>query len=84
MNMKKMLVTGIMMVFAAILFFGSSIAYYNTKSFGFDEDAIFYKRTENSIIFLDKEIKYEEGIKKINNEVDKDFFRNYIKEGGNS
>ncbi len=60
MNMKKMLVTGIMMVFAAILFFGSSIAYYNTKSFGFDEDAIFYKRTENSIIFLDKEIKYEE------------------------
>lgn len=58
--MKKMLVTGIMMVFAAILFFGSSIAYYNTKSFGFDEDAIFYKRTENSIIFLDKEIKYEE------------------------
>lgn len=60
MNMKKMLVMGIMMVFAAILFFGSSIAYYNTKSFGFDEDAIFYKRTENSIIFLDKEIKYEE------------------------
>lgn len=58
--MKKMLVAGIMMVFAAILFFGSSIAYYNTKSFGFDEDAIFYKRTENSIIFLDKEIKYEE------------------------
>lgn len=58
--MKKMLVMGIMMVFAAILFFGSSIAYYNTKSFGFDEDAIFYKRTENSIIFLDKEIKYEE------------------------
>ncbi len=60
MNMKKMLVTGIMMVFAAILFFGSSIAYYNTKSFGFDEDAIFYKRTATSIIFLDKEIKYEE------------------------
>lgn len=44
----------------AIVFTGSSVAYYNTKSFGFDEDAVFYERNEDGIVFLDKEIKFKD------------------------
>lgn len=44
----------------AILFAGSSLAYYNTKSFGFDEDAVFFQKNDDGIVFLDQEIKYKD------------------------
>lgn len=58
--MKKFKIFLVSLTAFAILFAGSSVAYYNTKSFGFDEDAIFFQRNEDGFIFLDEEIKYKD------------------------
>lgn len=39
---------------------GTSVAYYNTKSFGFDENAKIFSREKDKISFLDFEIYFED------------------------
>jgi len=58
--LKKFKIFLVVLTACVIVFMGSSVAYYNTKSFGFDEDAVFYKRNKDGIVFLDREIKYED------------------------
>ncbi len=58
--MKKFKIFLVMLTAFVILFAGSSVAYYNTKSFGFDEDAVFFQRNKDGFVFLDKEIKYKD------------------------
>lgn len=58
--MKKFKIFLVVLASFAILFAGSSLAYYNTKSFGFDEDAVFFQQNEDGIVFLDREIKYKD------------------------
>lgn len=59
-KLKKFKIFLVVLASFVILFAGSSIAYYNTKSFGFDEDAVFFQRNEDGIVFLDQEIKYKD------------------------
>lgn len=58
--MKKFKIFLVVLASFVILFAGSSIAYYNTKSFGFDEDAVFFQQNDDGIVFLDWEIKYKD------------------------
>lgn len=39
---------------------GTSVAYYNTKSFGFDENAKLFTKDKEKITFLDFEFYYED------------------------
>lgn len=59
-KLKKFKIFLVVLASFAILFAGSSLAYYNTKSFGFDEDAVFFQQNEDGIVFLDREIKYKD------------------------
>lgn len=59
-KLKKFKIFLVVLASFAILFAGSSVAYYNTKSFGFDEDTVFFQQNEDGIIFLDQEIKYKD------------------------
>lgn len=43
-----------------ILLSGLSVAYYNTKSFGFDENAKIFSYDEEKISLMDFEIYYED------------------------
>ncbi len=54
----------------AILGAGVSVAYYNTKSFGFDEDAVLIKIENESITLLDFKIYFSD-VEKIYNETKK-------------
>lgn len=58
--MKRFKIFLVLLASFAILLTGSSLAYYNTKSFGFDEDAVFFRQNEDGIVFLDQEIKYKD------------------------
>lgn len=58
--MRKFRVFIIMLLSLSFLAAGSSIAYYNTKSFGFDEDAVLLNIDEKSITFLDFKINFSE------------------------
>lgn len=58
--MKKFKIFIVVLASFAILFVGSSVAYYNTKSFGFDEDAVFFQYNDDEIVFLDKKIKFKD------------------------
>lgn len=43
-----------------VLTIGISAAYYNTKTFGFDENAKIFSRDKEKISFLDYEIYYKD------------------------
>lgn len=68
--MKKHPVFLTLFLALTILGAGVSVAYYNTKSFGFDEDAVLIKIENESITFLDFKIYFSE-IEKIYNETKK-------------
>ena len=46
-KLKKFKIFLVVLASFAILFAGSSLAFYNTKSFGFDEDAVFFQQNED-------------------------------------
>lgn len=50
----------IMLCSAIVLVAGTSVAYYNTKSFGFDDRATIVTRDDEKITFLDFEIYYKD------------------------
>lgn len=58
--MRKFLIFLTVTFSALILFFGVSFAYYNTKSFGFDEDAVLFDINESSITYLDMKIYFKD------------------------
>lgn len=68
--MKKHPVFLTLFLALTILGTGVSVAYYNTKSFGFDEDAVLIKIEKESITFLDFQIYFSD-IEKIYNETKK-------------
>jgi len=39
---------------------GTSVAYYNTKSFGFDEDAVIFQEEEDGFTLFDYKIYYND------------------------
>lgn len=58
--MKKHPIASIIIVSILILFVGSSIAYYNTKSLGFDEDAVLFKQEDDGFTLFDYKIYYDD------------------------
>lgn len=58
--MKKHPVFITLFVALVILGFGVSAAYYNTKSFAFDEEAVLFSRDNEGITVLDYKIYYED------------------------
>ena len=58
--MKKHPISSIIIVSILIVFVGSSIAYYNTKSLGFDEDAVLFKQEDDGFTLFDYKIYYDD------------------------
>ena len=58
--MKKHLVAVIMIIALLIVVSGASVAYYNTKSFGFDEDAVIFLQEEDGFTLFDYKIYYSD------------------------
>lgn len=58
--MKKHPVASIIILSILIVTVGSSVAYYNTKSFGFDEDAVIFKQEEDGFTLFDYKINYDD------------------------
>lgn len=58
--MKKHPVASVIIVSILIVAFGSSVAYYNTKSFGFDEDAVIFKQEDDGFTLFDYKINYDD------------------------
>ncbi len=58
--MKKHPVAIMVLVSVMIVSVGASVAYYNTKSFGFDEDTVIFKQEEDGITVFDYKIYYED------------------------
>ncbi|MCM1286348.1 MAG: hypothetical protein NC213_08965 [Acetobacter sp.] len=64
--MKRKIV--LIILTATIIFFaGTSIAYYNTKTFGFDENAKVISRDDEKIVIMD----YEINLKNFDKSIDK-------------
>lgn len=57
--MKRKL-TAIFLCALIVLTAGISVAYYNTESFGFDENAKVISKDDDKITFLDYEIYYKD------------------------
>lgn len=55
---NKTKVVLILMLNFVVLTVGISTAYYNTKSFGFDENTRLITADDEKIVFMDFEIKY--------------------------
>lgn len=58
--MKKHPVAVMIFLSLLIVTAGSSVAYYNTKSFGFDEDAVIFLREQDGITVFDYKIYYDD------------------------
>lgn len=58
--MKKHPVFVTLFVAVVILGFGVSAAYYNTKSFAFDEETVLFSRDNEGITVLDYKIYYKD------------------------
>lgn len=65
--MKKHPIFITLLITVIIVGAGVSVAYYNTKSFGFDEDAVLFSKNDESITVLDYKIYYSD-LKHIYNE----------------
>lgn len=52
--------TAIFLCAAVVLLSGTAIAYYNTKSFGFDENAKIISKDDEKLSFLDFDIYYKD------------------------
>ncbi len=68
--MKKHPVAIMVFVSLLIVSVGASVAYYNTKSFGFDEDAVIFKQENDGFTVFDYKIYYDD-IKSYYNETKK-------------
>ncbi|MCH5316172.1 MAG: hypothetical protein J1E81_09675 [Eubacterium sp.] len=55
----KAKITAIMLSAMIVLLAGTSVAYYNTKTFAFDEDAVVFSRDDEKISFMDYDIYYD-------------------------
>ena len=58
--MKKHRVAAIVIIAILIVLAGSSVAYYNTKSFGFDEDAVIFLQEEDGFTLFDYKVYYSD------------------------
>lgn len=58
--MKKHPVFLTLLLGFVIVFAGSSVAYYNTKSYAFDEDAVIFYRDNEGISVFDYKIYYKD------------------------
>lgn len=58
--MKKHPVVSIVVIAILIVAAGASIAYYNTKSFGFDEDAVIFLQEEDGFTLFDYKVYYKD------------------------
>lgn len=58
--MKKHPVFITMLITTVIIGAGVSVAYYNTKSFGFDEDAVLFSCDDKSVTVFDYKIYYDD------------------------
>lgn len=58
--MKKHPVFFILLATVLAVTAGASLAYYNTKSFGFDEDAVIFLQEEDGITVFDFKIYYDD------------------------
>ena len=58
--MKKHPVAAILLIAILIVAAGASVAYYNTKSFGFDEDAVIFLQEEDGFRLFDYKIYYSD------------------------
>lgn len=65
--MKKHPVFFMILLSLIIVTAGASVAYYNTKSFGFDEDAVIFQQNEDGIVIFDYPIYYDD-VKEFYNE----------------
>lgn len=58
--MKKHPVAAVLLTATLIVGVGASVAYYNTKSFGFDEDTVIFSRDDDGITVFDSKIYYKD------------------------
>lgn len=58
-KMKKHPIFVSVLLGALILSVGVSVAYYNTKTFAFDEDAVLFSRDEQGLTVMDYRFDYE-------------------------
>ena len=58
--MKKHPVAAVLLAATIVVGVGASVAYYNTKSFGFDEDTVLFRREDDGITVFDSKIYYKD------------------------
>lgn len=58
--MKKHPVAAIVILAILIVAAGASVAYYNTKSFGFDEDAVIFLQEDDGFTLFDYKVYYSD------------------------
>lgn len=58
--MKKHPVAAILLIAVIIVAVGASVAYYNTKSFGFDEDAVIFLQEDDGFTLFDYKVYYSD------------------------
>ena len=58
--MKKHPVVSVLLIAILIVAAGASVAYYNTKSFGFDEDAVLFQQEEDGFTLFDYKVYYKD------------------------
>lgn len=58
--MKKHPVAAIVLIAILIVAAGASVAYYNTKSFGYDEDAVIFLQEEDGFTLFDYKVYYSD------------------------
>lgn len=57
---SKIKIAAIFLTCAIVFFAGISVAYHNTKTFGFDEDAEIIEYADDKITIFDYEIYYDD------------------------
>ena len=58
--MKKRRTAAVLVAAMLIVAVGTSVAYYNTKSFGFDEDAVIFLQEEDGFTLFDYKVYYND------------------------
>ncbi len=58
--MKKHPVATILFLSLLIVGAGATVAYYNTKTFGFDEDAVVFMREDDGFTIFDYKVYYKD------------------------
>ena len=58
--MRKHPVASVLLIAILIVAVGASVAYYNTKSFGFDEDAVIFQQEEDGFTLFDFKVYYND------------------------